>query len=46
MKHQALAHSSPSHDQAAMRLAVCGPQPELEDVIDKGRVTGLRRTVM
>lgn len=46
MKHQALAHGSTSHDQATMRLAVRGPQPELGDVIDKGRVTGPQRTVM
>lgn len=46
MKHQALAHVSTSHEQAAVRLAVRGPHPELGDVIDKGRVTGPRRTVM
>lgn len=34
----ALAHGKPSHDQAAVLLAVRGPQPDLWDVIDKGRV--------
>lgn len=34
----ALAHGKPSHDQATVLLAVRGPQPELWDVIDKGRV--------
>lgn len=34
----ALAHGKPSHDQAAVLLAVRGPQPEPWDVIDKGRV--------
>ena len=34
----ALAHGKPSHDQATVLLAVRGPQPELWDVIEKGRV--------
>lgn len=34
----ALTHGKPSHDQATVLLAVRGPQPELWDVIDKGRV--------
>lgn len=34
----ALAHGKPSHDQATVLLAVRGTQPELWDVIDKGRV--------
>jgi len=34
----ALTHGKPSHDQATVLLAVRGPQPELWDVLDKGRV--------
>jgi inosine-uridine nucleoside N-ribohydrolase len=34
----ALAHGKPSHDQATVLLAVRGAQPELWDVIEKGRV--------
>jgi inosine-uridine nucleoside N-ribohydrolase len=34
----ALAHGKPSYDQATVLLAVRGPQPELWDVIEKGRV--------
>ena len=34
----ALEHGKPSHDQATVLLAVRGPQPELWDVVDKGRV--------
>lgn len=34
----ALTHGKPSHDQATVLLAVRGPQPELWDVIEKGRV--------
>lgn len=36
--HTALEFGKPSHDQAAVLLAVRGPQPELWNVIDKGRV--------
>jgi inosine-uridine nucleoside N-ribohydrolase len=36
--HNALDFGKPSHDQAAVLLAVRGPQPELWDVIDQGRV--------
>lgn len=36
--HPALEFGKPSHDQATVLLAVRGPQPELWDVIDKGRV--------
>lgn len=34
----ALAHGKPSHDQATVLLAVRGAQPELWDVIEKGRM--------
>lgn len=34
----ALAHGKPSHDQATVLLAVRGPQSELWEVVDKGRV--------
>lgn len=33
-----LAHGKPSHDQAAVLLAVRGSQPELWEVVEKGRV--------
>lgn len=36
--HPALAFGKPSHDQAAVLLAVRGPQPELWEVISQGRV--------
>jgi len=34
----AIDHGKPSHDQAAVLLAVRGPQKELWSVVDKGRV--------
>lgn len=36
--HPALEFGKPSHDQAAVLLAVRGPQPDLWEVIDQGRV--------
>ena len=36
--HTALDFGKPSHDQATVLLAVRGPQPELWDVVDQGRV--------
>lgn len=36
--HPALEFGKPSHDQATVLLAVRGPQPELWNVVEKGRV--------